>query len=254
MKRILNRVRFALTLALAFALTCGLGLTASAADTPSLDFSQTGSVTLTLADGSGNVVSDGAVTIYEVAELYLDDGNMAYAYTDAFSGCTEALDVEDAALAAALADYVTEHGVSGTAASIGADGTVRFDGLELGLYLVVQTTKSTGYSTISPFLVTVPYAEGGAWVYAVNASPKVEVSAEPETPEEPNEPEEPEEPETTTTTTTTTTTKTTTTATTLPQTGQLNWPVPVLAVSGLVLFGLGWYLFSTDRKKEHHAA
>ena len=31
----------------------------------------------------------------------------------------------------------------------------------------------------------------------------------------------------------------------LPQTGQLNWPVPVLAVSGVVLFAFGWAL---DRK------
>lgn len=28
----------------------------------------------------------------------------------------------------------------------------------------------------------------------------------------------------------------------LPQTGQLNWPVPVLAVSGVLLFAAGWVL------------
>lgn len=36
---------------------------------------------------------------------------------------------------------------------------------------------------------------------------------------------------------------------TLPQTGALNWPIPVLTISGLLLVGLGWYLFS--RKKEN---
>lgn len=36
---------------------------------------------------------------------------------------------------------------------------------------------------------------------------------------------------------------------TLPQTGTLNWPIPVLAVSGLLLAGLGWYLL--NRKKEN---
>ena len=36
---------------------------------------------------------------------------------------------------------------------------------------------------------------------------------------------------------------------TLPQTGQLNWPVPVLAVSGVVLFTIGW-LICFNRKKE----
>ncbi|MCD8017514.1 MAG: hypothetical protein LUE97_06945 [Oscillospiraceae bacterium] len=28
----------------------------------------------------------------------------------------------------------------------------------------------------------------------------------------------------------------------IPQTGQLNWPVPLLAVCGLLLFALGWVL------------
>lgn len=33
----------------------------------------------------------------------------------------------------------------------------------------------------------------------------------------------------------------------LPNTGQLNWPIPVLVVLGLVLFGAGWYLNQTRR-------
>lgn len=35
----------------------------------------------------------------------------------------------------------------------------------------------------------------------------------------------------------------------LPQTGVLNWPVPVLTVAGLLLVGMGWYLYT--RKKEN---
>ncbi len=51
-------------------------------------------------------------------------------------------------------------------------------------------------------------------------------------------------PETTTTTTTVTVTYI------LPQTGQLFWPVPVLAVCGLLLFALGWVLQRPGRKEE----
>lgn len=240
MKQLQKAARLVLSLALTLAAVWGLALTASAAvDAPSLDFDQTGSVTLTLAEG-GTALTDGAVTLYQVADLYLEDGDMAYSYTEAFSGCTETLDVTDTALPAALAGYVTDNGVSGTTAAVGADGTVTFDGLTLGLYLAVQTTPSTGYSASSPFLVTVPCAEGDAWVYAVDASPKVALSAEPET-----EPEPPEEPEPTPSTSSTT-------STTLPQTGQLNWPVPVLAGSGLVLFAIGWWMTATDRRKEGH--
>ncbi|MCD7821787.1 MAG: hypothetical protein LUG64_06230, partial [Clostridiales bacterium] len=45
----------------------------------------------------------------------------------------------------------------------------------------------------------------------------------------------------------------TTTSSKLPQTGQLNWPVPVLAVSGVVLFALGWGLSRSGRKREGYA-
>lgn len=237
----MKHIKHAAALLLALVLACGLAVTACAADNASLDFSQTGSVALTLADSDGNTVSGGAVTIYEVAALYLDDGNMAYAYTDAFSGCTAALDVENTSLAATLASYVSAHGISGTTAAIGSDGTVTFSGLELGLYLVVQTTDSDNYETINPFLVTVPMESDGAWLYDVDASPKVGAV----TPIEPEDEEEEDPGETTTTTTTTTTT--------LPQTGQLNWPVPVLAVSGVVLFALGWGLSRSGRKREGYA-
>ncbi|MCD8007709.1 MAG: peptidase, partial [Clostridiales bacterium] len=123
--------------------------------------------------------------------------------------------------------------------SIGSSGTVSFGGLELGLYLVVQTTESDNYETISPFVVTVPLEEDGVWVYDVDASPKVGAVT-------PVEPEE-DEPDESTTTTTTTVTKT------LPQTGQLNWPIPVLAISGAVLFALGWCLTRSDRKRTEYA-
>ena len=33
---------------------------------------------------------------------------------------------------------------------------------------------------------------------------------------------------------------------TLPQTGQLNWPIPFMACSGVLLFAVGWVL---DRKE-----
>lgn len=37
----------------------------------------------------------------------------------------------------------------------------------------------------------------------------------------------------------------------LPQTGQLTWPIPWLASSGMVLFAFGWWLFFGHRKDSH---
>jgi LPXTG-motif cell wall-anchored protein len=47
-------------------------------------------------------------------------------------------------------------------------------------------------------------------------------------------------------------TPSTTTTTKLPQTGQLNWPVPLMAMSGLLLFAFGWWL--KQREKVRHGA
>ena len=67
--------------------------------------------------------------------------------------------------------------------------------------------------------------EDGQYRYDVTAAIKSELEREPETTVPPST--QPEDPK-------------------LPQTGQLNWPVPVLAAAGLGLFTLGLIL----RKKE----
>lgn len=100
--------------------------------------------------------------------------------------------------------------------------------LELGLYLVVQTQAAEGYEPVDPFLISLPMQEEGVYVYEVNATPKMSelVEAAEETAEE----------------TTAQTAQTPTSGATLPQTGQLNWPIPVLVALGLGLFSLGWVL------------
>lgn len=37
----------------------------------------------------------------------------------------------------------------------------------------------------------------------------------------------------------------------LPNTGQLQWPIPVLAITGIVLFSMGWYLTFMKKEKKH---
>ncbi|MCD8354148.1 MAG: hypothetical protein LUC47_07555 [Clostridiales bacterium] len=245
MKQSSSRIRKlfqgSLTLVMAVALLCCTSLTAlAAADSPSLDWSMNGqsSITVELEDNDGNTITDGTLTLYQVALLEQDNGDMVYTFSEAFANCGLSLDdvsTESSSLASALSAYVTANSISGTSIK-NTNGTVVFDGLELGLYLVVQTTQSDGYYTMNPFVVSVPYDENGAWAYAVNASPKVGVLT-------------PEPEEETPTTTTTTKTTTITTTTTLPQTGQLNWPIPVLAICGLLLIGLGCLMVYSDRRK-----
>ncbi len=230
MRKTGQTTRLMISVCLMTILLCTTCLSAAAADTTDIDLGKKGSISLTLySDEAGETVTDGALTLYEVAELTLTDGNMAYVRTAAFAGFTGELDVEDTSLAKDLTAYVSSGGVTGTTRTIASDGSVSFSGLTLGLYLIVQTTQSTGYYTIDPFLVTVPLAQDGVWVYDVDASPKVEVKPEPAPEPEPEqEPGPTPEP-----------TPTPTPDKTLPQTGQLFWPIPILAGAGALFIVIG---------------
>ncbi|MCD8118471.1 MAG: hypothetical protein LUE29_03085, partial [Lachnospiraceae bacterium] len=136
------------------------------------DTNRTGSITLTLKDSDGNIVAGGEISLYEVASLKIESGSAAYVLTDEFENCTVTLNVTDTSLAGILAQYVEDYHVSGTSEILGSDGTVKFDSLELGLYLVVQTVISDDGQTFNPFVVTVPFEVDGEWEYEVDASPK----------------------------------------------------------------------------------
>lgn len=143
---------------------------------------QTGSITI-------HVPSGGTVTLYHVADLDLTP-------TPEFSGCTIAL---TPAAAQALADHARD--LPGDTRPLDAC----FEGLEEGLYLLVQQRAGEGYTPFSPFLISIPTQIADSVYYRVDATPKV--SALPKPPG-------------------------------LPQTGQLRWPIPVLTLSGIILIGL----------------
>lgn len=99
------------------------------------------------------------------------------------------------------------------------DGKAAFSGLSTGLYLIVQNKAATGYSKMKPFLVSVPYMEDGAYQYHVTATIKSELERAP-VKTKPSKPSDPS----------------------LPQTGQVNWPIPLMVTGGLALFITGWAL------------
>lgn len=210
---------------LAALLFCAVNITAYALETP--DLTRRGSVSVTMEYG-GEAVPGGTLTLYQVGEIREDNGDYGFVLTGAFQGSGVSLDdLSSASLASELAEYVSDNGLAGTAVEISDDGTAAADGLTPGLYLIVQTEPAAGYEAAAPFLVSVPLCEDGTCVYDVDASPKVGLTAStvPGGPSEPG-----------------TTPEEGPGGSNLPQTGQLNWPVPVLAVLGLCLFLGGWAL------------
>lgn len=278
----------ALLLAVALAAACAAPAFA-AATAASIELTRKGSITVTLRDSeSGSAVSGGKLTLYQVASISRQNGNLSYDYTNGFENCGVSLgDLSESDLARTLDDKRPADS-KGETLTVDTDGKAVFSRLPLGLYLVVQSTASTGYEKINPFLVSVPLVEEDTYLYDVDALPKVgtltpttppDVPGEPDKPEEPDKPTEPEKPTTPENPDRPETPdipeepgKNTPPGAdnpddwvlngrpdknkqapgadnpedwvlngrpTLPQTGQLNWPIPVLTAAGTCLIAAG---------------
>ena len=133
--------------------------------------------------------------------------------------------------------------------------------MPMGVYLVVQTKNRSEYKDFGPFLLYLPESIDGGWQAKVEASPKAEEvdyddPEDPPTeipddpppksppdnpPSDPGDPGDPpddpyeeipeEEPP----------------LAVLPQTGLLQWPVPVMAMAGLLLFAVG---FASEKRRK----
>lgn len=296
-----------------FLLTLALLLSMSVtvlAYTP-LDPERTGSITVSPTSGKSIGTE---LSIYRVADVVVDNADQQYILTEDFSGSGADLTNLDNTeeLAKTLSAYAANQGLSGTTKAVGTDGSVTFDSLPLGLYLLIQTVAQPGESIVNPFLVSVPMLDGNAeWVYDVDAGPKAETyelidvtvkkvwndgnntSSRPSSvtvnlydgstlidtvtlvsanswshtwtglkkSDGYSVSEEPVNGYTTaysqsgymftiTNTGGSTTPGGSSTPPGLAQTGQLNWPIPLLAVCGVALFAIGWGLVFLKRKND----
>ena len=250
-----------------------------------VDLSRTGSIKVSLYDSeTSKAVGGGTLTLYRVAKVQKDNANLSFVYTNGFEDCgVELGDLSEGELAGRLAEKIAATAES-TTVEISDLGVAEFGDLEVGLYLVVQTTAAENYNVINPFLVSVPIQENGGYVYDVDALPKVGTAAKktpepPDTPDTPDTPETPDKPDEENPNTPAAPGPDNPDgwvlgangekiylnpeapspdnpnghvmgAHGLPQTGQLNWPIPVLAVTGVVLVAAGIKLKKGTRKDE----
>lgn len=243
-----------------------------------VDLSRTGSIKVSLYDSeTSETVGGGTLTLYRVAKVQKDNANLSFVYTNGFEDCgVELGDLSEGELAGQLAEKIAATAES-TTVEISDLGVAEFGDLEVGLYLVVQTTAAENYNVINPFLVSVPIQENGSYVYDVDALPKVGTAAKknPEPPDTPDTPDTPDKPEEENPNTPAAPGPDNPDgwvlgasgenpeapspdnpnghvmgAHGLPQTGQLNWPIPVLAVTGVVLVAAGIKLKKGTRKDE----
>lgn len=157
----------------------GFMITVDAKENHTVDFSRKGSIEVTLHEMSEDTYVEGAeITIYKIADAYLDGVNLAFKYTDEFSSCSVSLDdltIDD--LSKKITLCVKPESV-GTSLITNDFGTVIFNDLDLGLYLVSQTNKVEGYSNIDSFLVQIPKVIDNSWTYDIIANPKTDIYKE----------------------------------------------------------------------------
>lgn len=169
----------------------------------------------------GQNVNDGTLTVIKVG--YVDENDGDYFFSQEMTG-VPLENIDSPLLPGTLKAFYINNKDNYTfyaqTQSV-KDGKATFSGLSTGLYLIVQDKAAEGFSSMDPFLVGVPYMEDGVYQYQVTALLKTELQREP-APTKPSQ-EKPTDPK-------------------LPQTGQMNWPVPLLAVAGLTLFVIGWVL------------
>lgn len=209
------------SLLLAVLLVVALPLRVHAQET--IDPDKNGSITVKMKDGN-TALTGLKLTCIRVGTLEAANGKYEYLRAYDKKVLTETLYTQS--LAGELMTFVKDNSSNYTFQQleerVDKEGYATFSNCKSGLYLICQeedfTLNGKKYGTIHPFLVTVPY--NGSYDVKPTAKPGLDVLKKDSRPSEK-----------------------------LPQTGQLNWPVPILAASGLALVTLGLVLCS-GRKRE----
>ena len=195
------------------------------------DLTKKGSITIVI-DDDDKAVPGGSLLVYKVGQIHEDDGNYDFELTKDFVASKLSLkDIESRTLAKDLETYVKEKGIKGTGIKIDKAGKAKLEDMELGLYLIMQDEPAPGYYPVNSFLIALPTMEDGEYQYDVDGSPKVSPIA-PVPTTEPDEPK-PTDPQ-------------------LPQTGAMNWPIPLLCAGSIALIAIGLFVCSSDKRKQNN--
>ena len=143
-----------------------------------IDFNKKGNLEITLIDNESDAVKDVNISLYYVAKAVKKNNNLSFEYLEEFNNCNVSLDkLNDNNVSNEIFGCINDEMYS-IDKKTDIDGTVKYNNLELGLYLVVQNIKKEGHSNIEPFLVTIPRSEDSKWVYNIESLPKTEIYKE----------------------------------------------------------------------------
>ena len=141
-----------------------------------VDFNHKGSIQITLYEKNDNEKIEGSeLTIYKVADAREKDHNLVFEYVKELEGCPVSLvDLESSTVSGEIEKCIPSD-MTGIVKVTDVDGSVKYEDLDLGLYLVKQTNKVEGFSKIDSFLAMIPKVIDNKWVYDVEATPKTDI-------------------------------------------------------------------------------
>jgi hypothetical protein len=182
-----------------------------------------------LAAGTGSLT---VVEVWDAVALYAvagPDGTLTeqFAHAPVTDLTDEKMAVQNAVL---LEQYVRENRLSGQIRIPDGNGTVRYEQLPEGLYLIVSNAEPTAFNA---FLAAIPTVINGELIYDVEAAPKVEdPPGEPTEPSDPTAPTDPGKP-------TDPTEPPPPDGPGIPDTGVVQWPKYLMLTVGLLMILLG---------------
>lgn len=141
-----------------------------------IDFNSKGSIEITLNEKTDNEKIEGAeILLYKVADAKSENHNLMFEYIDELKSCNASLnDLETKSKSEDIEKCINEN-INSLKQITDVNGTVKYNDLDLGLYLVKQNNIVKGYSKIDSFLVMIPKITDNKWIYDIKSTPKTDI-------------------------------------------------------------------------------
>lgn len=141
-----------------------------------IDFNSKGSIEITLNEKTDNEKIEGAeILLYKVADAKSENHNLMFEYIDELKSCNASLnDLETKSKSEEIEKCINEN-IKSLKQITDIDGTVKYNDLDLGLYLVKQNNIVEGFSKIDSFLVMIPKIVNNKWIYDIKSTPKTDI-------------------------------------------------------------------------------
>lgn len=140
-----------------------------------VDFNKKGTITIELIESTdNNKVSDAEITIYKLADAIDLNNNLSFEFISELNECNVNL-MELKEVTTELNDCIKDKTLPSYKGITNNEGIVKFNDLDLGLYLVKETKTSEKYSIFEPFLLMIPLQVNNNWTYDILSNPKTDI-------------------------------------------------------------------------------